>query len=262
MERRGRLSGKKALKFTLNRVDQALSRSGIRLVRSSAVADAVLHQYPSTEDYKRTQIRYNLEKFERVWADEDSLQAVVSQVLDRSAPCATPVGLCHGTRNGWEQDYLRELLGFPVWGTDISPTAQRHKDSFTWDFHDERPEWNGRFCFVYSNSLDQSRDPKQAITTWLNQLCLQGELFVELTRGHSPTQSGPMDPFGVRHQVFPYLLARWFGHSVSVSVREGVKKNYGNDYWLFCVKKQSPLTVSDWDFTTAVDLAGPRDFFS
>ena len=148
-------------------------------------------------------------------------------------------GLCHGSRNGFEQQVFRELIPADVIGTDISETADQYPNSVVWDFHDENPEWVGKCDFVYTNSLDQSWKPKDAVRTWIDQLKIGGVLIIEHTEGHGPQSAGKMDPFGARPKYMPYLLAKWLGSRVTLEITESTKSNYGNHVWLFALTRMS-----------------------
>ena len=123
-------------------------------------------------------------------------------------------------------------------GTDISETAKDYKNSVVHDFHDVNKEWLNNFDFVYSNSLDQSFDPKKALQTWLDQIKQNRFIIIEHTDQHGVISSGKMDPFGVEANFFPYLLTEWFGHLISIKIIKGVKKNKNNaPVFLFILKK-------------------------
>ena len=107
-------------------------------------------------------------------------------------------GLCHGSRNGYEQNKFKQFLNSEnIFGTDISETALNYDNSIVWDFHEIKKEWINEFDFVYSNSLDQSYNPKKALEVWLNQINDNGFIFVEISDQHNVHSSGKMDPFGV-----------------------------------------------------------------
>ena len=133
---------------------------------------------------------------------------------------------------------IKKKNKFHVIGTDISDTAENYKDSVTHDFHEEKKEWLNNFDFVYSNSLDQSFDPRKALQAWLNQLKKDGFIIIEHTDQHGVIASGKMDPFGVEANFFPYLLSDWFGHLISVKIIKGLKINKNNaPVHLFILKK-------------------------
>ena len=211
----------------------------VDVIGSKAFIDVNLYRYSSYEEYRQVQIYHNLRKLKRVWADPQTLDLLADELVARlgSGPLR---GLCHGTRNGFEQNHLyAQHPGWKVTGTDISPSAADFPNSVVWDFHDERAEWLGAFDFVYSNSLDQSWQPRVALETWLGQVRPGGVVVIEHSDEQSPLAAGEMDPFGVRPQVVPYVLAEWFGHRVSVSFRESYKTNIGRKTWLFFIMKTS-----------------------
>lgn len=147
-------------------------------------------------------------------------------------------GLCHGTRNGFEQKFLNGLnVGIDALGTDISETALDYENSVQWDFHDVNEDWAGKFDFIYTNSLDQSWQPKEALSVWLGQLNKDGVLVIEHTEAHGPKEASEMDPFGVRPSVVPYILTMWFGSQISIAHSVAPKDNNGFDAWLFVISK-------------------------
>ena len=102
--------------------------------------------------------------------DEKTLEKI-SNFLIENINTSIIKGICHGSRNGFEQNFFNKKKDkFHVIGTDISNTVENFKDSLTHDFHKEKKEWLNNFDFVYSNSLDQSFDPRKALQTWLNQI--------------------------------------------------------------------------------------------
>lgn len=213
---------------------------GLRLVRKLRLVDFCLHEYSSYSEYRTIQIVHNKRKLSKIWADEHTLSRVHSLVKKHAIHREKYFGICHGTRNGFEQSYLNSKdKQFHVIGTEISDTAELFEDTIEWDFHDQNPEWIGRFDFVYSNSLDQSWKPERALRTWLAQLNETGILILEITEGHSPEAANKMDPFGVRPVAFPYVLTMWFGDEISISHSVEKKSNSGLDAWLFVVKRTS-----------------------
>lgn len=216
-------------------VNKAVEPFGLIVVKKVKLVDYCLYEYESYEDYKNTQIKFNNEKIKNIWADEKTLDRVAKIIQANSGKKSS--GLCHGTRNGFEQNYLIDKYNMAVIGTDISPTAANYDNSIIWDFHDENPEWVGKHDFVYTNSLDQSWNPKKALQVWMNQIKKNGILIIEHTEAHSPTGAGLMDPFGVKPKVMPYVLSDWFGHSISISHSVDTKDNFNIDAWLFVIKK-------------------------
>ncbi len=210
---------------------------GRKIVRSRDTADFYLHKYASYEDYRSTQEFHNIRKIDRVWADEHTLSVICDELRRRFGPDRTLRGLCHGTRNGFEQNFISTLPGFEALGTDISRTATDFDRSAQWDFHDVNPEWEGAFDFVYSNSLDQAWDPRGAMTVWLGQIGEDGCVVLEHSERHGPSGASEMDPFGVRPTVLPYVLVTWFGQAISMQVLQTRKPNLGLDVWLFFISR-------------------------
>jgi len=120
---------------------------------------------------------------------------------------STKQGICHGARNGIEADVFKRHFKADVIGTDLFPYWKRsaiyssqsivHKH----DFSVEKEDWIGMFDFVYSNSLDHARNPKQTLGVWLRQLKPEGYLFLQWHPGHIDTGGG--DCFGAYlHEYF------------------------------------------------------------
>lgn len=228
---------KNVIRPAIDAVQWALDKTGRTIVRSDRLVDFYLHEYDSYEQYREIQIRFNKKKLSWVWADAQTLN-LVADIVQREVDSEKVLGICHGTRNGFEQKHFND--GFPnfeVIGTDISDTASDYPNSVVWDFHDRNEEWLGKFDFVYSNSLDQGWKPREALKQWLAQIHRDGVVVIEHTEGHGPTGASEMDPFGVRPHAMPYVIAEWFGHQVSVSFEKCVKDNNGHAAWLFVIRK-------------------------
>ncbi len=224
-----------------NSINKILFKLGYRISRVNNTGELVkIHKYKDYNEYKETQIYYNKKKIDKVWADEKTLEKI-SNFLKENISSNLIKGICHGSRNGFEQNFFNEKKdGFEVIGTDISETAKNYKNSIVHDFHDEKKEWLENFDFVYSNSLDQSFDPQKALNTWLKQIKLGGYVIIEHSDQHGVVSSGKMDPFGVEANFFPYLLSEWFGHSISIKIIKGLKINKNNaPVFLFFLKKLS-----------------------
>ncbi|SDU37863.1 hypothetical protein [Stappia sp. ES.058] len=220
----------------LKRTNEILDRFGKKIVSKEELVDFYLHEYDNYEQYKQTQIQFNKKKIERIWSDETTL-STVADTIKTLLQKQDISGICHGSRNGFEQSFFRKTCSFDCIGTDISETANQFDHSVEWDFHDENPDWIEKFDFVYSNSLDQSWKPRQALTTWLAQVQKGGVVVLEHTEAHGPKGSSQMDPFGVRPNVMPYVLCDWFGFDISVMIKKTRKKNMDMDAWLFFIKK-------------------------
>ena len=189
-----------------------------KLVHDSELIDYVLHEYSSYEEYREIQIFHNKRKIDSVWADERTLDTAAELVLTEFENEDQICGLRHGTRNGFERNYLRQASQkLTVIGTDISDTASQFDNAVEWDFHKINPVWTNSQNFVYTNSLDQSWQPKVALQAWLSQLRSNGILIIEHSESHGPQNTSKMDPFGVKPTAMPYILSLWFGSQISIS---------------------------------------------
>ena len=229
----------------LKSTSKILKEKGYEVVPRKKLVDYYLHKYNSYKEYKEAQIKLNEKKIDLVWADENTLKKVsnivTNSIENQDKSQKEILGICHGTRNGFEQNFLNKVMpNSNIIGTDISETVLKYENSVHWDFHDEKEEWLGKFDFVYSNSLDQSWRPKHALSTWLNQVKKDGVVILEHSIYHSPEHAGEGDPFGVRPTVMPYVLTEWFGHKISISHYLQEKSNVFSSnikVWLFVMKK-------------------------
>tara|TARA_B100000886_G_scaffold46757_1_gene28715 strand:+ start:453 stop:1151 length:699 start_codon:yes stop_codon:yes gene_type:complete len=230
---------KNLLSIIKNTINQILFKLGYRISKVNNTGELIkIYKYKNYDEYKDTQIYYNKKKIEHVWADEKTLEKIRDFLIENTSTGIIK-GICHGSRNGFEQNFFNKNQDkFYVIGTDISDTAENYKNSVIHDFHEEKKEWLNSFDFVYSNSLDQSFDPKKAVQTWLNQLKKDGFIIIEHTDQHGVIASGKMDPFGVEANFFPYLLSDWFGHLISLKIIKSLKINKKNTpVHLFILKK-------------------------
>ena len=216
-----------------------LLKFGYRISKTNTTGQLFkIYKYKDYEEYKQTQIFYNKKKIDKIWADENTLKTI-SNFLKENIQSEKIKGLCHGSRNGFEQKcFNKEISNAEVIGTDISETANDFENSIVHDFHIEKKEWIENFDFIYSNSLDQSYDPKKALNVWLNQVKINSYVIIEHSDQHGVVASGKMDPFGVEANYFPYLLTEWFGHKISLKITRGVKKNKNEaPVFFFIIKK-------------------------
>src|SRR5688572_374755 len=64
----------------LRAADSLLGGLGYRAVKEVDLVDFYLHKYSSYEEYRDTQVRYNLQKITNVWADEATLKQLSEQI--------------------------------------------------------------------------------------------------------------------------------------------------------------------------------------
>ena len=224
-----------------NSINKIFFKFGYRISKVNNTEELVkIYQYKNYEEYKKTQIHYNKQKLDKVWADKDTLK-LISDFLKENIQSSNIKGICHGSRNGFEQKcFQEEINNSLIIGTDISETASNFENSVVHDFHEEKREWLNNFDFVYSNSIDQSYDPKKALNTWLKQVKKDRYVILEHSDQHAVRASNKMDPFGVETNFFPYLLSEWFGHQISIKIIKSIKSNKNNaPVFFFILKKNS-----------------------
>ncbi|MBX3569093.1 MAG: hypothetical protein KF914_13610 [Rhizobiaceae bacterium] len=161
------------------------------------------------ERYKAVQTEGNKRKIDNVWTDRETIAFICDFLKGRGQPLRR--GLCHGSRNGTEVRWFRELLGIDVTGTDISETAANFPHMVQWDFHERNPDWVGKFDFVYSNSHDHAYDPAKALEAWIGQLAPEGVLLLEHSTSHSEWGASELDPFGISPKLLPYVVLKFAG---------------------------------------------------
>jgi SAM-dependent methyltransferase len=144
--------------------------------------------------YRRIQNEGFQRKIDVVFVKQANVEHICRFALSRG-PLACV--LCHGTRNGAEQRFFKSALpAARVLGTEIGDGASRFPDTIEWDFHDMRPEWEGAWDLIYSNSWDHALDPERAFRTWARCLSPAGLLVLEHTEFHTVRHSSDLDPFG------------------------------------------------------------------
>lgn len=227
------------LKVIIKKVlDMIIGPFGYKSVIKDYRGDYYLHKYSSYEEYKEIQMFWNKKKLNFVWADKNTLKRVGNLLIDKFGDQKKITGIAHGTRNGYELEFLKFFSSrIDVIGTDISDTAINYENTIQWDFHNQKNEWINSKDFVYTNSLDQSWQPKIAIQTWLNQIKSNGIVIIEHTESHGPSGASEMDPFGIKPNLIPYILTKWFGSQISISHSCEKKSNKNINAWLFVIEK-------------------------
>jgi SAM-dependent methyltransferase len=157
--------------------------------------------------YKEIQTKGNKIKINNVWVLEENVK-YISEIITRIIGQPT-FGICHGTRNGKEQEWFSKYLNCMVIGTEISDTAEQYPNTIQWDFHDTKPEWINSVDFIYSNSFDHSYDPERCLNTWISCLKPGGICILEHSRYHTPKSANSLDPFGAHLTIMPFLIASW-----------------------------------------------------
>jgi len=150
------------------------------------------YKYSAYEDYREAQIDGNLSNLDGIFIQRQTLDTIVEKLQMKLGKVNT--GICHGTRGGFEQKYLREKLNAEVIGTEISYTAPHFPHTIQWDFHEVKEEWLNSIDFIYSNSFDHSFDPAMCLDKWLSCLRLGGYCILHWTIWHLKTS--PRQVFG------------------------------------------------------------------
>ena len=168
-----------------------------------------LYKYKNYDEYVKSQRKACEKKHKNVWVNEENIKFLCDILQERK-----PVfGICHGVRQGFEQQYFKKYLkNAEVIGTEIGETTA--PNTIQWDFNKENPEWLGKCDFVYSNSFDHSYDPKQTIKTWANQLKKGGLLIIEYDRQneHKGDISQPVnktDPLSIDAREMIEKIPEW-----------------------------------------------------
>jgi hypothetical protein len=127
-------------------------------------------------------------------------------------------GVCMGSRSGEEQLLFNEYLGGSgqVIGVELTSEASRVPNTVIADFHDLPEYFLDSFEFVYSNSQDQSNNPRMAFTGWIDCLKIGGWLILEHSRAHGKSKSGRQDPFGIETELLPYVMMSWFSDKITL----------------------------------------------
>jgi len=151
--------------------------------------------------YRTEQEKGNRAKLQQVWTNEPNLRFLCEWLRQRGT--VPQFVICHGTRNGFEQRVFHQALGCEVIGTEISSTASQFPMTLQADFHEVRPEWDGKADLVYSNSLDHAYDPAKALRAWARSVRSGGVIVLEKASDSDPRGVSDLDPFGI---ALPNLL--------------------------------------------------------
>lgn len=135
-------------------------------------------KHESYQEYVDQQIATNKAKLSNVWICASNVEDIKQYCFNKNIQVLNI--LCHGTRNGAELFLFQN--NFPtagILGTEISDTAAQFPNTVQWDFHDVNEEWINQFDIVYSNSWDHAYDFQKALDSWMQQLTINGRLFLD-----------------------------------------------------------------------------------
>lgn len=210
---------------------------GYQIIKTHHAEFIYQHDYKGGyKEYRKAQIEANRRKLDHVWADPQTLSAIADDLEHRQLGRS---GICHGARNGFEVEWFRDRLGSDIIGTDIAETARQFPHLEVWDFHQARDDWNERFDFVYTNSLDQAMEPARALKTWAKQIVPHGRIYIEHTMAHSPLHANETDPFGAHPLVMPYLLFQWGRGDYELADIIEIESKENNEFrvWVFVLTR-------------------------
>ena len=190
-----------------------------------------VHKYKNYEEYKKIQVMANKQKIKSVFADGNAIKKVLVPYI-LSVIDSPKFGICHGTRNGTEQQsfitgFMDNNLTVDILGTEISDTAKNYPNTIEWDFHEVKDEWINSVDFIYSNSFDHSYKPKECLDSWMSCLNDKGLCFIEWTEDANGN-SRPMDPFAASFDEYKELIQEKY-ELVEVLENEP-NKDEGQDY--------------------------------
>mgnify|MGYP001479811007 CR=1 FL=1 len=99
---------KNLLSIIKNTINQILFKLGYRISKINNTGELVkIYKYKNYDKYTETQISYNKKKIGHVWADEKTLEKI-SEFLLENISTSSVKGICHGSRNGFEQNFFNK----------------------------------------------------------------------------------------------------------------------------------------------------------
>jgi len=166
-----------------------------------------LYKYDSYQQYKNAQIKANMNCINNVWVEKKEINFLSNYI--KKLNINPKFILCHGTRNGKEQEYfLNNFKNVKVLGTEISPTAKDFPNTIEWDFHKTKKEWVNNVDVIYSNSLDHSYKPLECLKTWVSCLNDNGILIIEWSS--NAQHKNITDPFSISLNKLKKLIKNNF----------------------------------------------------
>jgi hypothetical protein len=194
-----------------------------------------LFKYKDYEQYKKIQIEGNIKKINNCFVDENNIK-FLSHYLKKNIN-NPKFGICHGTRQGKEQEWFRKYLGIEVIGTEISPTATKFPNTIQWDFHDVKKEWINNVDFIYSNSFDHSYKPKECLDAWMSCINKRGILILEWTNAH--IEMNKLDPFGADLNDYKKLILNKYTIKEILKAPTNRFWRFKKTYFIIICKKES-----------------------
>ena len=205
------------------------------------------NSYENYEQYlevQQTKTRRRLKVFNDksqsiMWTSQNNIYDV-SKLIRGFIQTANISGLCMGSRSGEEQKLFNKFLGSKskVYGVELTPDAKSSHNTIIADFHYLPKRLFGKFDFVYSNSHDQSFNPKLALGSWIKCLKVDGLLILEHSRSHGKSRANRQDPFGVETEILPFLMMGWFSANLRLEGIYEPSKQFDNAHKYFVFSKK------------------------
>tara|TARA_B100000787_G_scaffold170278_1_gene165585 strand:- start:4507 stop:5187 length:681 start_codon:yes stop_codon:yes gene_type:complete len=130
------------------------------------------------------------------------------RIIFNKYPITKLINLTEIRRNGWNNifefllAYKRSDINNPinqtnVNGVEINPLAKR-KDTFIGSFDEIPTSWENKYDLIYSNSFDQSMDPRKTALEWKRILKKNAIIIFSFSYRKDPTESDPVG--GLNHE--------------------------------------------------------------
>ena len=171
-------------------------------------------------------------------------------------------GICHGIRNGYEVfEFRKNLKTKEIYGTDIHFNDKNNDDKFIkLDFHEEVPDWDYKFDFVYTNSLDHAHDPLRCIKSWCRSLQKNGIIIINFTDAHTPAAAGDPEYFSFKIKSLINLISNNMSNLKFIDLLDyDIPIKYKNDdlikKWNYLIlKKTSNYSYINWKVINNLNL--------
>jgi predicted secreted protein len=189
-------------------------------------------KYNNYNEYVDSQIEANIRKNKNSYVDPVSLGVVISYIISNFEFNPKFI-LCHGTRQGFEQNFIKQEfkkhnIDVEILGTEISPTAKNFENTIQWDFNLLKEEWINNVDMIYSNSFDHCYDPNACLDTWMTCIKESGICILE----YSPicdVKSSKSDPLGASLNEYKEFITRKY-KILDVISNENLNSDKGKSY--------------------------------
>jgi hypothetical protein len=167
----------------------------------------IIVNFSDHDDYLKKQLSSSNKKSSEIWVTENQLNYLCEDISNKFSEQHIE-GLCHGVKNGYELDYIKEkVVDCNVTGTDIIETNRT--DIIQMDFHEEKKEWIGKFDFVYSNCLNHSDNHQECFELWMNYIKEGGYCYLHWSSPrHSLRQTTHEYPFGASALYYEKFITK------------------------------------------------------